>query len=43
MNKILIALEVTVKIIGFLMAEIIPFGRAIQKMFSKKETDDKKI
>lgn len=28
--------EVTVKVIGFIIAEVIPFGRAIQKVFKNK-------
>lgn len=36
MGNIIRILEVTIKIIGFVIAEVVPFGRAIQSIFKKK-------
>jgi hypothetical protein len=29
--------EIIIKILGFIIAEVVPFGRAIQELFKKKE------
>lgn len=37
MANIIRIIEVTIKILGFIIAEVIPFGRAIQNLFKKSE------
>lgn len=36
MGNIIRIVEITAKVIGFILAEVIPFGRAIQSLFKPK-------
>jgi hypothetical protein len=37
MGNIVRILEISVKVVGFILAEVIPFGRAIQGLFKPKK------
>lgn len=39
MDRIINILQVVTKIIGFVIVEVVPFGRAIKDLFKKKPTN----